>query len=257
MKKTVHIVTTNKGGAGKTCIARLLAEYLAIAFGQRPLVLDLDPANPILSRFSALQAIEMDIVQSADTNGMEIDPAKFDLVIDRVLDAEAQHIVLDIGTPTFMSFMRYLTADGGLDVLGEAGLDVLFHSPLTGGEALDFTVNALEASLNAGLNVLVWENEFFGPVVKDGVSFADSALARVFAGQIPGIIRMPALKPALHGNDWRMMSERSLTFGQATNQHPDFGRMAAHRLAKLWANYASQLQRIPALNPQEASHAGQ
>ena len=110
---------------------------------------------------------------------------------------------------------------------------------LLGGPALDFTSNAIEATLAAGERVIVWENPRDGMPEKNGIRFADTSLARSYDASRLGIVHMPALTAELEGKDFQKMAEGFLTFAQATADD-SFSRMARHRLAKLWAAYAEQ-----------------
>ena len=112
-KPFLHIACTGKGGAGKSTVASILAQILWHITGQRPLVLDLDVSNPSICRFSALGATFVNVTDDE----MGIVPAKFDQVIETILDSDAQHIVLDVGAPTYLSFMQYMVKEDGLAVL--------------------------------------------------------------------------------------------------------------------------------------------
>ena len=231
----LHIACTGKGGAGKSTVASILAQILWHITGQRPLVLDLDVSNPTICGVKALEALFFDVTG----NDLSIIPAKFDQVIETILDSETQHIVLDIGAPTYLSFMNYMVKQDGLAVLKAEGVRVLMHMPLLGGPALDFTSNAIEATLAAGERVIVWENPRDGMPEKNGIRFADTSLARSYDASRLGIVHMPALNAELEGKDFQKMAEGFLTFAQATADD-SFSRMARHRLAKLWAAYAEQ-----------------
>lgn len=233
-KPFLHIACTGKGGAGKSTVASILAQILWQITGQRPLVLDLDVSNPSICRVEALGATFVNVTDDE----MNILPAKFDQVIETILDSDAQHIVLDVGAPTYLSFMQYMVKEDGLAVLKAAGVRVLMHMPLLGGPAVGFTSNAIETTLRAGEHVIVWENPKDGMPMIDGIRFADSIVAKHYAAQL-GIVHMPLLNAALEEKDFQKMAGGFLTFAQATADK-SFTVMARHRLAKLWDAYVAQ-----------------
>src|SRR3546814_8882094 len=73
---------------------------------------------------------------------------------------------------------------------------LVIHSVLTGGQAQGDTMDGLASLLEHFPNVpvVVWLNEFFGRVERDGRKFEDSKLFRDHQEQIHALIRIPELR---------------------------------------------------------------
>ena len=221
---TVHFMLQGRGGVGKSLGSSLLAQYLTHR-GVPISCYDTDPVNDTFSQYEALGAKRIDIL-GPDKN---IDSRVFDSLIDALLwDDKAA--VIDNGASTFVPLMAYLVENRVLSVLKEAGRPVLIHSVLTGGQAFDDTQQGLKAILGVHqAPVVVWLNEYFGPVQRDGRSFEDSQLYKDYADRIAGIVRLERVNADTFGKDIEMMLQRKLTFAQALDSE-HFGIMPRQRL---------------------------
>lgn len=104
------------------------------------------------------------------------------------------------------------------------------HSVLTGGQAFDDTRKGLEGSLATHqAPVVVWINEYFGPVERDGYDFTDSTLYEQNADRINGMIRLEKANHDTFGKDLELMQQRKLTFAEALEAE-QFGIMSRQRL---------------------------
>ncbi|QFT29591.1 CobQ/CobB/MinD/ParA nucleotide binding domain protein [Labrenzia sp. THAF82] len=230
MVNTVHFVMQGKGGAGKSLTSSMLVQYLR--HKDRPVqAFDLDPATPTLSAISALGARKIDIMA-----GDDIDPRRFDAVIEGIFEAaEGGHTVIDTGTSSFIATCSYLLENSAFELLEGSGVRVYLHCPLCGGAALDDTFNSLLAMARnfPGVPLVVWLNEFFGPVAKNGKPFEESGLCQENAGRIAAIMRHPKVQAGTFGEDIRTMMAANLTFVEAIGS-PDFNLMARQRLKIYW-----------------------
>ncbi len=69
MSYRVLVVGNNKGGVGKTFVAKSLAEYMAILHGMRVLAIDLDPQTNLSRRY-----LEMQVLSGSNDYGPPIHP---------------------------------------------------------------------------------------------------------------------------------------------------------------------------------------
>ncbi|MBB3221666.1 conjugal transfer protein TraL [Pseudoduganella umbonata] len=221
---TIHLTMQGRGGVGKSFVSSLLAQYL-LHYDVPMRCFDTDPVNDTFSQYTALGARQINIL-GADNN---INGRAFDELVTALLEND-RAAVIDNGASTFVPLMAYLVESGVLDVLQNAGRQVLLHSVLTGGQAFDDTRKGLEGILAAHrAPVVVWINEYFGPVERGGYGFTDSALYAQNADRIKGIIRLEKGNNDTFGKDLELMLQRKLTFAEALDSE-QFGIMPRQRL---------------------------
>ncbi|MCG9105601.1 conjugal transfer protein TraL [Laribacter hongkongensis] len=230
-----HIVLQGKGGVGKSFIASLIAQTLQ-SMDTNLLGIDTDPVNQTLARYRALPVRTLEIL-NADR---QIDSRQFDQMIEWML-THAGPVVVDNGATSFVPVTGYLAETGALDVLTDSGKQVVLHTVLVGGQAMDDTIAGFQALLqSSNAPVVVWENEFFGPVERDGRRFSESAMFSENRHRIAGIVTLRRRNLDTFGRDLTAMTSAGLTFSEALSS-PDFGAMPKHRLKQIWADIAGQL----------------
>ncbi|MEP3427965.1 MAG: conjugal transfer protein TraL [Hyphomicrobiales bacterium] len=225
MVKTVHLVMQGKGGAGKSLTSSMLVQYMHHA-DMSVQAIDLDPTTPTLSAIGALGALPIQIM-----DGDDIDPRRFDEVMTTIFEAaDGTHTVIDTGTSSFIATCSYLAENDAFDLLNEFGIEVYIHCPLCGGAALDDTFNSLLSILGhfQDVPVVVWLNEFFGPVVRDGRGFEESKVYQDNADRIAAVMRHPKVQAGTFGEDIRVMMAAKLSFVEAI-QSDKFNVMARQR----------------------------
>lgn len=160
---TIHFVLTGKGGVGKSFISALLAQYVKATFGV-PFVADTDPSNPTIAGYPAFNAKHINIM----TENMNINKSNFDELIVDLLSYEGDCVV-DNGSSSFLPIMAYIMENDVIELLREAGKTVIIHAVLVGGLGMDETLRCIQTLLSSQVAPLVvWENELFGRVCKDG-----------------------------------------------------------------------------------------
>lgn len=251
MVKRLHIVMQGKGGAGKSLTSSMLVQYLQYA--ECPVqAIDLDPTTPTLSAIGALNAEAIQIMEGDDIN-----PRHFDLVMTRVLEApEGTHTVIDTGTSSFIATCSYLAENDAFHLMEFHGVQVFIHCPICGGAALDDTFNSLLALLRhfPDVPVVVWLNEFFGPVSRDGRGFEDSKIYQDNADRIPAVMKHPKVQAGTFGEDIRAMMGAKLSFEQAI-QSDAFNVMARQRLKIYWTKAIERMDGAAFLEPADMEAA--
>ncbi|MFM0140598.1 nucleotide-binding protein [Caballeronia grimmiae] len=209
VSNAIHIVLQGKGGVGKSLIAAFLAQYLK---AKRPNVFcgDTDPVNDTFARYGAFDAKRFNILV-----GDKIDQRAFDGLIETLVEHQGPAVV-DNGASTFIPLSAYMAENSVIDVLRESGKEVYIHSVLTGGQALEDTMTGLNALFETTpAQLVVWENEFFGEVAKDGRRFADSKLYEKNRDRVKGIVTIHKRNNDTFGKDIEQMIVNKLTFDQA------------------------------------------
>jgi hypothetical protein len=235
----VHFILQGKGGVGKSLVAAMLAQYFRARNGSvKPF--DTDPVNDTLSQYKGFATKRINILDE-DTN--TIDARVFDSLMEDLLSTDAVCVV-DNGASTFVPLMAYLVENKAIDVLQQAGKEVFIHSVLTGGQAFDDTLQGLSLMLESqAAPVVVWLNEFFGPVSRDGKTFSDSALYKDYQARIRGVVRIEKGNADTFGKDMEMLGKNKMTFEEALDS-PLFGIMPRQRLKMVREGIYGQLDQI-------------
>ncbi|CAN7644097.1 hypothetical protein [Massilia sp. LjRoot122] len=226
-----------KGGVGKSFVTWLLAQYF-IEQKRDTYFADTDPTNATFSRFPAINAQHINITDDE----MNIDQSLFDKLVNEIA-AHSGYSVIDTGAPSFLSMMNYLTQNGTFDALIEDGHQVIVHTPLVGGPAKPDTLQGIYGILeNTNANIVVWQNDYFGPVMKDGMTFTDSALYSKFGSRILGVVHLPKREETTFGRDIHGLIERRLLLNAC--DEPDFPFAQKSRIKNFRKDVFSQLDAI-------------
>ena len=237
----IHLVLEGKGGVGKSLVAALLAQYLAQdkAAGEALLCADTDPVNDTFARYGAFGAQRIKIL-NADKN---IDARAFDGLIESVLAHEG-NCVIDNGASTFIPLSAYLRENSVVELLQASSKKVYLHTVLTGGQAMDDTLAGLNALLTTqAAPVVVWENEFFGEVARDGRRFAESKLYDKHKASVAGIVTLHRRSQDTFGKDMELLVSHKLTFDEAMAS-PVFSLMPRQRLKIIQKSVFEQLDAL-------------
>ena len=83
----IHMILQGKGGVGKSFISSTLAQH-KVAKGGNPLCIDTDPVNATFYGFKKLNVKQINVM-----NNDEIDPRKFDDLIELIAKVESDVII--------------------------------------------------------------------------------------------------------------------------------------------------------------------
>jgi hypothetical protein len=221
----VHLVLQGKGGIGKTLVASLIAQFLR-EHDRTPVCFDTDPVNASLAAFAALEAQPVDLL-----TGDVINVEAVDDMVERILKADAD-VVMDNGAASFIPLARYLVSDNIAELIEAAGKALVVHVILVGSGGAMETAKGLDTVLtqfSSSVRVVVWINEFFGPVAIDGTPVEDSRFFADNRDRLTSIIRLRRQNPLTTGLNLGQMLERKLTFAEALTD-PAFFTVPRQRL---------------------------
>ena len=167
---TIHLVLQGKGGVGKSVVASWLAEFL-IERGQPVRCIDGDPVNCSLSQHKAFSVEKLDLVNQ---DGV-LQRTRYDSIVERFATDDAVFVV-DNGATVFLPLWTYIVETDMFSVLRQAGRHVYVHVPISGGEMLNDTLLGFKTLAESApeRNLVLWINEHFGPVARDGKAFNQS-----------------------------------------------------------------------------------
>jgi CobQ/CobB/MinD/ParA family nucleotide binding protein len=206
----IHVSLQGKGGVGKSIIASILAQYF-IARGRRIQCIDTDPVNHTLSQYKALPVKLLKLL-----NGTRINERKFDALLDTFLKEETTFVV-DNGASTFIPLWNFMLESHALPTLREAQIPVYIHTVITGGHGLSDTILGFQhlAETTEDRKLVIWFNEYFGPIEWGDKSFQESDIFKLNEPRILGTVTIPKRTPDTFGRDFEEMIALRQTFGEA------------------------------------------
>ncbi|MBS4047938.1 MAG: conjugal transfer protein TraL [Alphaproteobacteria bacterium] len=235
--KQVHLILQGKGGVGKSLVASLITQHF-LAKGLAPICYDTDPVNQTYAGYKDFGAIRLELMRDGN-----IDQRLFDQLIEAIINAKDDAtFIVDNGAATFVPLCAYMFENDVAGFFKEHGLQLVIHSVLTGGQAQADTMDGLASLLDhfKSAPVVVWLNEFFGRVERDGKKFEDSKLFRDNQEQIQALIRIPEVRKETFGADMDQMLRQKLTFKEV-KEAAGFTVMAKQRLAMTWRTIDGQI----------------
>ncbi len=233
-----------KGGVGKSLVASLLAQYF-LSRGQSVRCIDTDPVNQTFSQYRGLRVEHIKLLREGG-----VDQRGFDALMEAILQEEGIFVV-DNGASTFIPLWNYILEANVMALLRDAGKRLFVHTVITGGQALADTLKGFKsvAETTEDRNIIVWINEYFGRVERDGKQFGDMAVYRENASKVFGSIAIPKRNQDTFGRDVEDMVARKLTFEEAIRES-SFSLMTRQRLKVIQRDVFEQLDAVPLLAPQ-------
>lgn len=235
---SVHLILQGKGGVGKSFVSAILAQYFRTKPGPVHCI-DTDPINATFAQYRVLEAEHLKILRRGAINDKQ-----FDVFVDMVCEGQGVFIV-DTGATTFVPLWNFILENEILPFFKSHDRKVFVHSVVAGGQAMSDTLNGLErlAKTTSEKNVIVWLNEYFGEIVKDGRTFEEFKVAEEYASKLVGTLVIRERNPLTFGDDVRMMLERRLTFDEAI-RNADFSLVGKQRLAIIRREIYEQLDQL-------------
>ena len=211
----VHLVLQGKGGIGKSVVASWLAEYL-LKRGENVRCIDGDPVNRSLTQYKSLNAEKLDLINE---EGLIV-RMRYDALLERFA-SEHGAFVVDSGSTAFLPLWSYIVETEVVRVLREAGRKLYVHCVVSGGEMLSDSLLGFDtlAKSTPDRNVVVWVNEYFGPVARDGKTFDQMNVFQKHADKVFGSIGIPQRSPDTFGATVLLMREKKLTFDEAMDSN--------------------------------------
>jgi hypothetical protein len=238
---TIHLILQGKGGIGKTVVATWLAEFL-MGRGQPVCCIDGDPVNRSLGQYKALPVENLDLVNQ---DGVVM-RSNYDRLTERFLNDNSVFVV-DSGATAFLPFWTYILESDVITVLRDAGRRVFVHIPISGGEMLNDSLLGLRTLAETAVekSLVVWINEYFGPVASEGKTFDQMQVYLDNRAKVLTSIGIPRQAPDTFAENIRKMREKKLTFQEAVGMAPGFWLLERSRLFRVRSELFRQLEQTP------------
>ena len=207
----IHIILQGKGGVGKSMIAAVIAQY-EMSKGKKPLCIDTDPVNATFEGYKALSVKRLHIMEND-----EINTRNFDALIELIASTESD-VIIDNGASSFVPLSHYLVTNRVPELLKEMGHELIVHTVVTGGQALQDTVSGfsqLASQFPTECLFTVWLNPYWGAIEMDGKEFEQMKAYTANKSLVSGIINIPNLKEDTYGRDFSEMLQDRKTFDEA------------------------------------------
>lgn len=234
----VHLILQGKGGVGKSLISAILGQYFQTR-KTAPHCFDTDPVNATFAQYQALGAEHINVLRRG-----AIHDKRFDELFEKICALDGVCIV-DTGATTFVPLWNYILENDILAFLAGRSRRVFVHCVVTGGQAMEDTLNGFNrlAETTTWKNVIVWLNEYFGEVSKDGKPFEEFRVAEEQAAKLLGTVVIRERNPNTYGDDMRQMLSKRLTFEEAIRL-AEFSLVSKQRLTIIRRELFEQLDRI-------------
>lgn len=237
---TVHLSLQGKGGVGKSLAASLLAQYFRQRKGSVVRCIDADPVNQTLAQYRELGAERLDLMKEGS-----VDQRAFDALMETLL-TETGTFIVDNGASTFIPLWNYMLENNALALLRTSGRRVFVHCVVTGGQALADTLTGFAklAETTGDRNLVLWVNEYFGRVERDGRPLSDMPVFLDHADAVVGSVAIPRRNQDTFGRDVEEVVARKLTLQEAI-ESPSFPIMVRQRLRVVQRELFDQLDLVP------------
>ncbi len=235
--KHLHMILQGKGGVGKSYVASLLTQHY-LARGLTPICIDTDPVNATFASYKSLNVNRLELMI-----GDDLDPRAFDQLVEQVMSADDDAVIIvDNGAATFVPLCAWMIENDAVNFFKEAGVELTLHSVLTGGQAMGDTLVGLNSLLKSfkDISTVVWLNEYFGKLERNGKGFEDSDLFKKNLGQFRAVIRIVARRKETFGYDLDQVLRDKQTFADSINNE-SLNIMARQRLVMIWRDIDSQI----------------
>ncbi len=238
LESSIHLSLQGKGGVGKSLIASILIQYFG-AKGCDVHAVDTDPVNHTLAQYKQLNVEPLELLR-----GGGVDQRKFDDLMERLL-TESGTFVVDSGAATFVPLWFYMLENRVVEFLQKSGRRLVVHSVVTGGQGLADTLSGFNqvAETSRDRNVVVWLNEYFGPIRLDGAPLADMAVYKKNRDKVLGSVAIVKRNQDTFGRDIEEMIAAKITFDEAIRSD-EFSIMAKQRLKIVKENLFAQLDAL-------------
>jgi hypothetical protein len=241
-RRAVNLYMNSKGGVGKSHYSVLLTQAYQKA-GLPVVAIDADPTSATFSSFAKLGVRRIQLME-----GDAINPRVFDDVTEEFLTTDT-NFVMDTGASAFVELNRYLLKNNIPEHIHAADKRLVAHIILAGGATFRETsanLEAIAAQTPPSVEIVVWINDHFGPVVQPGRKLEDLSIYKASAGRISAIVHLADhtfTEPATFGADVKQMMAKGLSFAEV-RESADFTLMAKARLKQIESEVHGQLSSI-------------
>ena len=216
-----------KGGVGKTVVARLLAEFL-IDRGERTMAFDADPLN---TSFASVASLDVEKVALFDKN-QKVNALLFDTLMMKIFE-RGSSVVIDTGASSYMPLVNWMQEVSLGKILGDEGFDLMLHVVIAGGPSLPFTLkNFTEicGAFSEDARVVVWLNHYWEEIERNGRTFHEWPAFIEHRGVVEAVLDIARMSSDTSAVDFAKLLEGNATFEEALGPDSKFNVFERSRL---------------------------
>ena len=170
-----------------------------------------------------------------------VDQRAFDRLMENLLTQPGTFIV-DNGASTFIPLWNYMLENNAMAMLKESRRKLYVHCVITGGQALADTLSGFArlAQTSEDQNIVLWINEYFGRIEREGRQLHEMPVYLENAGRVLGSVVIPRRNQDTFGRDMEDVITRKLTLQEAIDS-AGFSIMMRQRLKVMQRELFDQL----------------
>lgn len=237
IENTAHFVMQSKGGAGKSVVSVMLAQYLK-AFNKDLILIDTDPSNKTLGEYKQLDVKKIEVLNKHKL----VDQGKFDGFMSEFIEGNKPMLV-DTGSGDFLAINGYMIQNEIPAVFNELGKKLIIHVPLNFNQAKADTMKCLVGLLSnhPSTTVVIWENEFFG---ENTENLQNTPLMKKFKN-IGGVVKIREMQSDTDQKNFSLMLENSMTFEEVDKSDKElFDLIKKMRIRRIQNDIWEQLDNL-------------
>lgn len=204
----IHFIMQHKGGVGKSFVATIFAQYFLNNENSLACV-DTDHNNNTFTHFNELNVKHINIVNEDN----EIDPSKFDELIEYITESDKEHLIVDSGASNFLELNNYLLNNDVFSLLNEMGHNTYIHCVIVGGEGCQDTITCLKQLAshykNSNVKIITWLNPFLGDITLNNKTFSEMKVFKENQDIITAFIEIPKFKNEFLADMKSVMADHS------------------------------------------------
>jgi hypothetical protein len=209
----IHLILQGKGGVGKTFVSSMLTQFLKSKY-ETVVAFDTDSVNPTFSQYEALGVTRVDLMDGSTINERNLDEMLETILTPDEDDKFPDHVVVDNGASSFVPFSNYLVENEVIEMLKDAGQDVMVHTVLEGGQGMNDTLQGLNVLAKYFNNIYVWQNQYYGTISYEGKKFEETKVYQNNEEKIYGVAVIGDRSKDTFGKDIELMLKYKLSFDE-------------------------------------------
>jgi len=220
----IHLIGGEKGGVGKSLVARLLAQYF-IDKGQAFTGFDTDRSHGALMRYYTDFASPMR-VEHFDA---------LDAIVERAVEQPGLRVLVDLAAQTHEPLVRWIDESGVLELAADAGIEVHYWHVMDAGrdsvDLLERLLDRFEDRLRYVLVLNQLRGDEFGHLERSG----QFERARALGARVVHLKHLQdAVLRKIEASNSSFWAARTL----ASNEGPRLGLLERQRL-RMWLSHVS------------------
>ncbi|MBN8649055.1 MAG: hypothetical protein J0L55_13965 [Caulobacterales bacterium] len=237
---SINLILQAKYDVGKTYIASIMAEYIQ-AKGREFRAYDADESENSFAKFGGLKVEPIEIL---DAN-RHLNPSAFDKFWTEAISRN-YNLVIDTGADIFEPLVQHFVKYGFDNLIAESTTEMIVHTVIAGGDRLDDTINGLVTLCNklpSNMKIVVWLNEYFGPIEVAGKPFEGFKIYENNREKIHGIVKIREQDSDLFKADLLKKNALKMTFEEGIKSE-EFYVLSKQRLKMIQREIFEQLDLI-------------